>query len=187
MKRHFFLAFLLALFLIPHSAPAQTLNDLVQAWLAQQGITAASGSYRTCDPGTGDQLCAWNTALLGAQPTAAQLQALASTVAAQQAAAVNIASALAAGVQISSTSTSALNGTYAIDRLHQQLITSEQVYIATTGHFTNGQATRAWLDMNGARHTFPSTAEFTAFAEAVAQYVNALMAGQSPAQFVTIP
>ena len=83
--------------------------------------------------------------------------------------------AIAAGVVIVSTGTPALNGTYAIDQASLSRITAEQVYIATTGTFTNGQTTRAWLDASGTPHVFPSTAEFTAFAETVAQYEDALL------------
>ena len=85
------------------------------------------------------------------------------------------AAAIAAGVVIVSTGTPALNGTYAIDQASLSRITAEQVYIATTGTFTNGQTTRAWLDASGTPHVFPSTAEFTAFAETVAQYEDALL------------
>ena len=84
--------------------------------------------------------------------------------------------AVAAGVQVTSTGTPALNGTYALDQTTLGRITAEQVYIATAGKFTNGSTTRAWLDAAGAPHTFPSTAAFTAFAEAVAQYDDALIA-----------
>lgn len=92
------------------------------------------------------------------------------------------AAALLAGVAITSTGTPALNGTYGITLEAQQKITSEQVYIATTGKFTNGQTTRGWPDAAGTLHTFPSTAEFTAFAEAVAGYVDALAAALAAAQ-----
>ena len=51
------------------------------------------------------------------------------------------AAALGAGCPISSTGTPALDGTYAIDQAIQGAITSEHVYIATTGKFTNGQDT----------------------------------------------
>ena len=68
--------------------------------------------------------------------------------------------------------------------------------IATKGTFTNGQASRGWRDSGGAVHVFPTTAAFTAFAEAMAQYVDALdtalAVGQgggawvAPAQHMTI-
>jgi len=90
--------------------------------------------------------------------------------------------AFAAGVQITSTGTPGLNGTYSLSDSSLSWITSEQVYIATTGKFTNGQTTRSWLDASGTPHTFPTTAEFTAFAEAVAQYEDALLAAQAVVQ-----
>jgi hypothetical protein len=91
------------------------------------------------------------------------------------------ASAIAAGVTISSTGIPALNGIYAITPQACALITSEQVNIAataaqSTAKFTNGQTTRNWQDQSGALHLFPSPAEFTLFAEAVASYVDALYA-----------
>ncbi|MGH6976700.1 MAG: hypothetical protein ACREED_06715 [Stellaceae bacterium] len=82
--------------------------------------------------------------------------------------------ALAAGIAITSTGTPSLNGTYALDPQTRSNITAEQVYIATKGTFTNGLATKPWPDKSGALHTFQTTAEFTAFAVAVAQYVDAL-------------
>ncbi len=93
-----------------------------------------------------------------------------------QAANIAFANAVKAGVNITSTSVSALNGTYSLGSQMRSDITSEQVYIATTGKFTNGSTTRAWPDINGSLHTFPSTAEFTAFAEAVASYYDSLLA-----------
>lgn len=92
------------------------------------------------------------------------------------------AQAMRAGVNITSTGTPALNGTYAIDQGSLSLITGEQVFIGTTGKFTNGQATRNWRDITGGVHLFPSTAEFTAFAEAVAGYADALDAALSVVQ-----
>lgn len=82
--------------------------------------------------------------------------------------------AVTAGVQITSTGTPSLNGTYALDINSRSNITAEQVYIATTSKFTNGGSTRQWPDISGAFHAFPSTTEFTDFAEAVAQYYDSL-------------
>jgi hypothetical protein len=82
--------------------------------------------------------------------------------------------AIAAGCQIVSTGTPALNGTYPIDDSTLIKAMGEQNYIALKGTFTNGQTTRAWLDVSGAPHVFPTTAEFTAFGEALAQYIDAL-------------
>lgn len=92
-------------------------------------------------------------------------------LAAQQAyvAAVN------AGVTISSVSAPAINGTFPLDQPALMRISAEQTYIATTGTFTNKAATKAWRDIAGAPRLFPSTVVFTAFAEAVAQYDDALL------------
>jgi len=120
------------------------------------------------------------------QLTAAQLASLEAVLAGHNPAKIpasqSYAAALAAGCQIVSTSTPALNGTYALDPQPLSNVTSEQVYIATTGKFTNGQTTRAWADAGGAFHVFPSTAVFTAFAEAIAQYVDSLSAALATAQ-----
>ena len=111
--------------------------------------------------------------------------------------------AVSSGVQIQSTSTSSLNGTYAIDQVSQQNITAEALYIRTTAliasggaTFTTGTSTAAWTDAVGVPHTF-TTAEFTSFAEAVARYIRALQtalalaqageAWSAPSQPVTIP
>lgn len=96
-----------------------------------------------------------------------------------------VANVLGSGVQITSTSASALNGTYAVDPATQPLITSEAVYIQATGaagsaKFTNGQTTKGWPDLSGTLHTF-TTAQFIAFAEAVAQYIDAVNVAQQNA------
>jgi hypothetical protein len=105
--------------------------------------------------------------------------------------------AIAAGCQIVSTGTPALNGTYALDDASLLKLVGEQNYIQLKSTFTNGQATRAWLDAAGAPHIFPSTSAFTSFAEALGAYIDALqtalaaaLAGGAwiaPAQPVAIP
>lgn len=82
--------------------------------------------------------------------------------------------AIAAGCQIVSAGTPALNGTYPLDDSTLIKMVGEQSYIALKGTFTNGQAPRAWMDSAGTPHMFPSTDAFTAFGEAVAQYIDAL-------------
>jgi hypothetical protein len=83
---------------------------------------------------------------------------------------------LAAGCQITSTSTPALNGLYPIDPATAARITAEQVMIQVSGKFTNGQTTRAWYTATGTAPVFTTT-QFTAFAEAVAGYVDGIFAG----------
>jgi len=103
------------------------------------------------------------------------------------------AAAISAGVQVISTNTPALNGTYAIDPASQMKIMATSQYISVNGKFYGGATTYPWLDMSGTAHTFPSVAEFQAFASAVAAYVAALDvivasdSGTLPAQPVTIP
>jgi hypothetical protein len=94
----------------------------------------------------------------------------------------SFAAAVLAGVVITSTATPALNGTYPCDRSTQQDIVSEQVFIASESTFTNGGTTIAWPDITGTFHSFPSTTEFTAFAKAIGQYVQALKAALATAQ-----
>ena len=90
--------------------------------------------------------------------------------------------ALEAGVVINSTGAPGLNGTYACNDAAQGKLASEELYILTKNTFTNGQTTRGWLDINGGVHTFPSTAEFTAFSQAVAQYVDSLIMAYATSQ-----
>jgi hypothetical protein len=82
--------------------------------------------------------------------------------------------ALGAGLAITSTSTPALNGTYAIDNASQGKIAAISVYILTNAKFPGGVASYPLVDMSGTPHTFPTTASFQAFATAVADYVAAL-------------
>ncbi len=82
--------------------------------------------------------------------------------------------ALDGGLTITSTSTPALNGTYACDDAHQARINRIQGFIAANSKFPNSLAALPWPDISGTVHEFPSTAEFTAFASAVADYVMAL-------------
>ena len=106
------------------------------------------------------------------------------------------AAAIAAGCEIISTSMPAVNGTYSLSDSDKILLVGEQAYIALKGTFTNGQASRAWMDAGGAPHVFPMTALFLAFGEAIAQYMDALQTAlatalgggtwEAPGQPVTI-
>lgn len=81
---------------------------------------------------------------------------------------------IASGCQISSTSTPALNGTYAADPVSQQHIAAEIVSIMLNGTFTDGTTTIEWLDVSGATHAF-TIAEFKSFATAHAGFVTACL------------
>lgn len=78
---------------------------------------------------------------------------------------------MAAGLTITSTATPALNGTYDVDDAAQSNIVSEMLCIQVSGKFADGGTTLAWPDKAGTIHTFPSTADFTAFALAAAAFV----------------
>ena len=97
-------------------------------------------------------------------------------------------------LQIISTSYgSALNGTYRIDQISQAQIVAISTYILYAGKFPPTAAdptgaTLAWLDSSKTYHTFPSVAEFQAFAAAVAIYLtNYQISGVAGSQPVTIP
>lgn len=101
------------------------------------------------------------------------------------------AAAAGSPLSVRSSSTPALNGLYSIVPSMQAQITAESVYIQATGlqgsaKFTNGQATKMWPDSSGAYHTF-TTVQFILFAEAVAEYVDALLTALATAQATTHP
>lgn len=97
------------------------------------------------------------------------------TISPAQQAAVNYAAFIAAGLTIASTSTPAIDGVYAIGATDQADISTEAQFIATFSEFTNGSTTNLlWLLLDGVTQvTFPTTAEFLAFAKAVGQKVAA--------------
>lgn len=92
------------------------------------------------------------------------------------------AALIAAGLTITSTGTPALNGVYAVADsvpFGRQDIANEAQFVSTFGEFTNGGTTLAWPLLSGAMVTFPSTAEFMAFAKAVAQFRAAILAAMA--------
>lgn len=105
------------------------------------------------------------------------------------------AAMIAAGITITSTSTPALNGTYAVASgvpFGREDIGSEAQFVTTFSEFTNGTTTLEWPLLDGSFVTFPTTAAFMAFAKAAAQFyaaakgVAALGSGTLPAASVTI-
>jgi len=174
-------------------------NALVQLWLAQSNLVAGPQDYTTCiPPGQSDQICTWNAAKLGPQPTTAQLDALIPTWQAQQAAAAAqanaqaaVAQALAAGLAIVSASTPALDATYAADAAAQAAITSVITGVAAGAGLPGGGSTFLFMDAAGAPHAV-TQAQFLALATSIRNYVYALdlyAAGQGapPAASATIP
>lgn len=81
--------------------------------------------------------------------------------------------AFAAGLAIVSTSTPALNGTYAIDQLSQMDIIAIETSLNAGKGFPGGSATFSYADMSGTFHSF-TAGSFTDFAAAVRDYVYAL-------------
>jgi hypothetical protein len=90
-------------------------------------------------------------------------------------------------MQLVSTSTPALNAFYPIDPTSQQKVQAISLYVAVNNKFPAGQTAQAWPDVNGTMHQFATTAQWQAFATAMADFVAAIDLGQTPAQPVTIP
>lgn len=101
---------------------------------------------------------------------------------------------IAAGLTVTSTGTPSLDGVYIVADgvpFGRQDIANEAQFVSTFGEFTNGGTTLAWPLLSGAMVTFPSTAEFMAFAKAVAQFRAAILAavatnGTLPSNTTTI-
>lgn len=122
-----------------------------------------------------------------------------------QIAQVAFAAAMINGCEIVSTSTPEFNSTYPLDDTTLLKMSGVQAQVMVSSGqsdgpiFLNGLTTQNWWDINGAIHTLPNPAFFTAFATAIAKYVEdlttALMNVQqgtvsewtAPAQPVSIP
>lgn len=191
---------MLAAVLFSSPALAQTANDLVHAWLAQNGKVEALGDYQTCDPAPApaigsDGICTWNAAKLGAQPTAAQLQALAPVVVLRQQA-EQFSSIVSAGVVATSPSTPALNATYAADDATQARLSAIVAGIAAGQGLPGGGVTFLHPDISGAPHAF-TAAQIVALAKFTRDFIygatlarGALLSGQAaswPSNQVQLP
>jgi hypothetical protein len=89
---------------------------------------------------------------------------------------------------VSTSYASALNGTYAIDPTTQVKVQAVSLYIAANGKFPAGLSTMPWPDSSGTMHNFPTTAEFQAFATAIADAVTMIDLGRTPpTQPIAIP
>lgn len=98
-----------------------------------------------------------------------------------------LAQKIDAGVAVTSTGNPALNATYPIDPAAQSHIQAVSLYIQVTGKFPAGQAIFPWPDVAGTKHSFQTTAQFQAFAAALADYVTAIELGQTPQTPLSIP
>ncbi len=79
---------------------------------------------------------------------------------------------LAQGISITSASTPAINGTYALTSNTLLMVTGAVSYCLLKNQFPGGSSTLTFFDAAGTAHVFSSIAEFEAFAEAIASYVN---------------
>lgn len=192
------LAFLFLTVLLPLQAAANQFNDditipLTTTIINKVGCPVAvnliNGSYElSFSPEcTQDKIAAANAYMASFDPTMYRSQITSKST---------YIKAMASGVALSSSSTPALNATYAIDQASQFNITAEMVSINTNGTFTNGQSSRPWPDSIGTYHVF-TVAQFKSFSTAIAQYVDdlaiteqALISGQQaswPTASISIP
>lgn len=109
-------------------------------------------------------------------------------VLAAQALQAEVANALSAGLAITSTSTPAINGTYAVDQSAQTRINAIETAILKNGVFPGSSGTQmAYPDITGKLTVFPSTALFSEFATSVANYVADLDLYAAGAKGATLP
>lgn len=119
-------------------------------------------------------------------------QAVAAATAAIQTA---VQTAIVKGIIVTSTATPSLNGTYGLDQINQNNVNATITYILLNGTFPGGDTTMSWIDQLGVSHTWPTIAEFKAFATAYANYVAQVslysasngISGYIPSNKITIP
>jgi hypothetical protein len=92
---------------------------------------------------------------------------------AAEAAQAAYSAAIAAGLATTWSTSTTLNGAYALDQATQFNMTAETVSILTNGTFTNGQTTRNWPNAAGAFQSL-TLAQFKALASAIALYLDGL-------------
>lgn len=102
--------------------------------------------------------------------------------------AAQVSDAFSAGVNITSTSTPAVNGTYAIDSAAQQRINGVETFILKNNAFPGSSGTQlGYPDKTGVMHVFPSLAIWNEFATAVANHVADLDLYAAGASGATLP
>lgn len=93
------------------------------------------------------------------------------------AAATNYQNAIFAGIVLTWTTSTTLNGTYALDQITMGKLNSIWTVVLANGTFPNGTALQPWHRMDGTSVTM-SSPQFKAFGTAVSKYVAALDAAQ---------
>lgn len=102
--------------------------------------------------------------------------------------AAQVDAAFAAGLTITSTGTASINGTYAVDQNAQTRIAAIETAILKNNAFPGSNGTQmAYPDITGKLIVFPSTALFSEFATAVANYVADLDLYAAGASGATMP
>jgi hypothetical protein len=97
------------------------------------------------------------------------------------------AAALSAGLAVTSTSTPAVNGTYALDPVTQSKIAAMVLTIQVNGTFPNSMTAYPWPLLNGAFVTFPNVTVFKDWATALSNYVAVLDLYAAGAPGVALP
>jgi hypothetical protein len=80
--------------------------------------------------------------------------------------------ALDAGINLTSSSTPALDGTYAVNQSAISNLSAVTLYIVVNGTFPSGSDTMLWQDTSAEMHEFPDVDLFKEFASAIADYVS---------------
>jgi hypothetical protein len=118
------------------------------------------------------------TITFGSAITSAQVTAVEAVYAAHNPATPDLiaeaTAALSVPVAVTFTSTTAMDGSYAIDPVSQGKMAAVSAYILTNGKFPGGAATYPWVDVTGVARTFPTTSLFQTFATAIADHVSVL-------------
>lgn len=133
--------------------PGEIVPPSKQAALSAAGIEIAQAALPVGDPASGMVWAPAPPAIVNGVLTQQWTQVAAPVpTPAQSAAAI-----LASGAPIVSSSTSALNGTYALDQTHLDYITSLVAGISAGQGMPNGASTVTLFDVAGAPHAFTGT------------------------------
>lgn len=160
------------------SAQAQTSGNLLAALQSSPDVLSQCPTITGAKMGNVSDRATWS-ADFALNPSGACLTVVAGIIAGLAAPITSVA--------VTSTLFPALNGTYPIDSGSLQNIQFLASYVAINGSFPAGQSSQIWLDSSQQRHTFTTTAEWQAFAKAMADAYALVNLGGTPANPVTIP